>query len=278
MKREVKILIGVVVAVIALGLVVAGATFAQTATPNKGGNYSPGTMIGNGTNQGGMMGNTTNQGGMMGGTNNTPSAQPLTIGEAKEAAVKYLATVSNKTLVIDEIMLFDNNAYVAIKDSSTGVGAFELLVNPGTKQAFPEFGPNMMWNLLYSPMSGNNSYGISQNNYSSMMGNGWGGMMGGMMSGQEMMSGLGKVNPVTYQPGKMTIEEDEALKAAQAYLDKSYPGVQVNVKADEFPGYYTIDVMRDGKISGMLSVNGFNGQVWYHTWHGKFLEIVDYGS
>lgn len=50
-------------------------------------------------------------------------------------------------------MIFDNNAYAAVKDTGTGVGAFELLVNPVTKVAFPEFGPNMMWNLLYGPMS-----------------------------------------------------------------------------------------------------------------------------
>jgi hypothetical protein len=29
--------------------------------------------------------------------------------------------------------------------------------------------------------------------------------------------------------------------------------------------------MRDGKISGMLSVNASTGQVWYHTWHGTYI-------
>jgi len=45
-------------------------------------------------------------------------------------------------------------------------------------------------------------------------------------------------------------------------------------KADEvepFYGYYTIHVLKDGAIYGMLSVNGYTGQVWYHFWHGPFL-------
>ena len=41
---------------------------------------------------------------------------------------------------------------------------------------------------------------------------------------------------------------------------------------DAFPGYYTIDVTRDGKVAGMLSVNAYSGQVWYHGWHGAFIQ------
>jgi len=40
---------------------------------------------------------------------------------------------------------------------------------------------------------------------------------------------------------------------------------------DSFPGYYTLHITKDGQISGMLSVNAFTGQVWYHTWHGTFV-------
>ncbi|MCS7235705.1 MAG: hypothetical protein RMM30_06995 [Armatimonadota bacterium] len=31
------------------------------------------------------------------------------------------------------------------------------------------------------------------------------------------------------------------------------------------------DVEREGKVFGMLSVNAYTGQVWYHTWHGAFV-------
>jgi hypothetical protein len=48
-------------------------------------------------------------------------------------------------------------------------------------------------------------------------------------------------------------------------------GAKVADDADAFYGYYTIDVLRDGKTIGMLSVNGTTGAVWYHTWHGAFV-------
>ncbi len=38
-----------------------------------------------------------------------------------------------------------------------------------------------------------------------------------------------------------------------------------------FPGYYTVDFEVNGQTAGMLSVNAYTGQVWYHTWHGQFL-------
>jgi ABC-type glycerol-3-phosphate transport system substrate-binding protein len=45
--------------------------------------------------------------------------------------------------------------------------------------------------------------------------------------------------------------------------------------ADAFYGYYTLEVNKDGKIYGMLSVNANTGAVWYHTWHGTFLKILE---
>ncbi len=32
-----------------------------------------------------------------------------------------------------------------------------------------------------------------------------------------------------------------------------------------------------GAISGMLSVNGYTGQVWYHAWHGGFIASSEAG-
>jgi len=68
-----------------------------------------------------------------------------------------------------------------------------------------------------------------------------------------------------------TITGDEAVELAQAYLDRTAPGLTVEDHADEFYGYYTIHVLEDGDIVGMLSVNGFTGRVWYHNWHGDYL-------
>jgi hypothetical protein len=286
MSKRLLILIGSLALVVVLTLGVTAAVFAQTSGPNNGSGtgYGPGGMMNGGTSygQGGMMngGAGNGQGGMMGNNNssNNGSSQPLTVDGAKNAATQYLASFysNNSKLAIDEIMVFDNNAYVAIKDKSLGVGAFELLVSSSTKTAYGEPGPNMMWNLLYGHMSGNYPNGSGNG----MMGQG--GMMGGygngmMNHGSAMMGGLSTIDPATYQPGKMPITAEQALKAAQTYLDEAYPGVKASATADEFPGYYTVDVETNGKISGMLSVNGYTGQVWYHTWHGKFIQMADFG-
>jgi len=42
-----------------------------------------------------------------------------------------------------------------------------------------------------------------------------------------------------------------------------------------YPGYFTLDVQRNGSVSGMLSVNSVTGAVWYHTWHGAFIAMED---
>jgi hypothetical protein len=33
--------------------------------------------------------------------------------------------------------------------------------------------------------------------------------------------------------------------------------------------------LKDGQIEEMLSVNGSTGQVWYHTWHGRFIQMIE---
>jgi hypothetical protein len=58
-------------------------------------------------------------------------------------------------------------------------------------------------------------------------------------------------------------------------LEANRPGVSSVAHADPFYGYYTIHTLRDGEIEGMLSVHGESGQVWYHTWHGDFVQMVE---
>ena len=77
-----------------------------------------------------------------------------------------------------------------------------------------------------------------------------------------------------YQPAQMPVTPEQALKAAQDFLDTVYPGTE----ADEivsYYGYYTIMTTLEGEHYGMLSVNGYSGEVWYHTWHGMFLSEVE---
>ena len=169
------------------------------------------------------------------------SGRAVTIDQAATLARQMIARSGNPDLVAMEIMEFTNSFYVVVAEKSTGVGAFELIVERNGA-VHPEPGPNMMWNLKYGHMAG------------------WGG--GGMMGGG-MMGGWGA-------PTGQSLNRDQARKAAQAWLTQAFPGA----KAEEgmpFYGYFTFDFERSGKVVGMLSVHASTGQVWYHTWHGTFV-------
>jgi hypothetical protein len=166
-----------------------------------------------------------------------------------------LAGLHNDDLALKEIMLFDNNAYALVVEKSTNIGAFELLVDPVNQSVFPEYGPNMMWNLKYGMMSGSGGYG--------MMG------PGGTLGGYRGAAGAGS----SQVSAEMPVSAAQASQSAQKYLDVYLPGAAVTDEVTPFYGYYTIDIARAGKIVGMLSVNGYTRQVFLHTWHGTFISM-----
>lgn len=192
----------------------------------------------------GMLSNGDNMmnGGMMGfGSTSLLGTKPLSVDQVTSAVNSYLTKLGNKDLTLAEVMIFDNNAYAIIIEKSTGAGALELLVNPATQAVYPEPGPNMMWNTKYSPMRN---------------------MMGGST-----------VEATTAMP----VSAADALKTAQAYLDENLPGAKTAEDAEAFYGYFTMDILRDGKVVGMLSVNGYTSAVFLHTWHGNFIEMSKSG-
>ena len=69
-----------------------------------------------------------------------------------------------------------------------------------------------------------------------------------------------------------SISIEKARQLAQQALDGRFPGAIVEPDGYDFYGYYTFDYKVNDVISGMLSINGKNGQVWFHTWHGFFIE------
>lgn len=183
-------------------------------------------------------------GGYGAGFSSTPTT-PLTIAEAQDAVESFLQQYGDPNLALKEIMIFDNGGYAEIVEKDTGIGAMEVLIHPVTKRVVPEMGPNMMWNTRY-------------------------GMMGrGMMGG-----GYGAGSRAA---GEMTITPQEAVKLAQDYLDRTpwAQGLAVGDEVDPFYGYYTLHVLKDGEIAGMLSVNSYTGQVWYHFWHGNLVEMSE---
>jgi hypothetical protein len=286
--NKILLLIGVIV--IGMVLFVGGFFLGQVNAQD----FQPGSMMGgyNGNAQTGygMMGNGMMNGGMMGGFGGSVNADPLTIEQAESAVSNYLAGLSDDSLVLGEIMIFDNHAYTQVLTAESGQGAFELLVDPVTGNAFPEPGPNMMWNTEYGMMNGDYGdmmngqeggmmgSGMMNGQYGGMMGSGmmngqYGGMMGsGMMNGQfdNMMGNFG-INP----DAETSVTEEDAIRLAQEYLDTNLPGTTSDEHADTFPGYYTIHVENDGNVVGMLSVNSYSGQVFFHHWHGEFIEMSE---
>jgi hypothetical protein len=187
--------------------------------------------------------------GMMGfGSSALLGAEPLSVEQAQEALADYLETLGDENLQVGEVMIFDNHAYAEIVEADSGIGAMQLLVDPVTLAVYPEHGPNMMWNLKYSPMAG---YGMM----------GW--MRGWYAGGQA-------IDPAD----EMTVSPEQAVAAAQDYLDRYLPGAAAAEEVNPYYGYYTLHILREGETIGMLSVNGYSGQVFLHTWHADFVEMA----
>ena len=74
---------------------------------------------------------------------------------------------------------------------------------------------------------------------------------------------------------EMPVTPEQAKALAQRFLDANLPGVTAG-EAEVFYGYYTLHTLKDGQIEGMLSVNGYNGAVWYHNWHGPFIGMEEF--
>ncbi len=224
-------------------------------------------------------------GGMMGGGTAQGNGQPLSIDRAVELAREATARSGFSGLVPGHIMEFSNQFYVAVKEQGNGRGAFELLIDRYAGAVYPEPGPNMMWNAQYGHMSGS-GFGMGAGGTGSgimgagMMGQGGFGM-GGMGIGGTMGPGMmgpgvrpGTMGQPSVPTGSPVVTLGQARIQAQKFLDARFPGTRT-AEATTFPGYYTIDVSRSGKMVSMLSVNAYTGQVWYHAWHGTFVQEKD---
>jgi len=241
MGQKLLLAVGATLIVAALAIGAVGVTqFNWTSGPNAG-------AVVPGYGPGGMMGR-DRPGGMMGGYGPRgvmgggypAGAQTISIDQAQQNVKQYVARYGGSNLVLDELIEFQNNFYALVKEKSTGTGAFELLVDRVTGAVAPEPGPNMIWNTKYGMMAG--------------------GMMG-----------------VLRPSGAMTVTADRAGQIAQAWLDANVNGAKIETP-DAFYGYYTVHFTQNGQVAGMLSVNGYGGQVWFHTWHGAFVQLREVAS
>jgi hypothetical protein len=71
------------------------------------------------------------------------------------------------------------------------------------------------------------------------------------------------------QQGQTRVSAAQAGTIAQQWL-RVHGGTLTAGDPEAYPGYYTLHTMKSGKITGMLSVNAYTGQVWDHSWHGTY--------
>ncbi|MCG2767454.1 MAG: hypothetical protein L6435_03625 [Anaerolineae bacterium] len=167
-----------------------------------------------------------------------PSEGPVaSLGEAQEAVVQYVEQLGYEDLHVTEVMEFERNYYAIVAEEETNIGAMELLVDKSSGVVTPEPGPNMMWNV---------EYGMHR-----------GGMMGAAWDDAEML-----------------ISPEQARDITQEWLHANFPSREAGTP-DQFYGYYTLHFLKDGQIEGMLSVRGSTGDVWYHSWHGDFVQMTE---
>ena len=242
----------IAIAVLAVAVAAVGASVAWAATGTRSA-WAPGAGLGYGMGSG-----------MMSGYGTAGKRVPVsTIPAAKAHAQAFADTLG---LSASEVMRFERNFYVKLVDAG-GNGATEVLVDPATGSVSLEYGPALMWNTKYGMMGGGMMGGGMMGNTSA---NGYGGMMGG--SSGVGHAGMGPVAPSQAPTGAVSIAG--ARSFAQAWLDTNQPGVQVEAGGDSFPGYFTLETLKDGKIVGMISVNATTGAVWPHWWHGAFVAMA----
>ena len=198
--------------------------------------------------------------GMMGYSTAGTGEPVRDLAEAKRQAARFADKLE---LRVGEVMRFTNNYYAELVETN-GRLATEVLIDPASGAVYLEYGPAMMWNTRYGMMSD-----FRMRETGSMMG---GGMMGGSNGG---MMGGDYPDP-TWTPGtsEADVSPARALRIAQRWLD----GQESKLTAEEpdaFPGYYTLHVLRDGEVAGMLSVNAATGAVWSHWWHGRFVSMLE---
>ena len=169
------------------------------------------------------------------------------INRAVQIAQNAATSYPGGDLKADEVIGFSRNYYASVREKGSGIGAFEILIDRTTGSVIREPGPDMMWNAKYS-------------------------MRGAVMNGGGMMGGS-----ILTPSRVMTVTADQAQEISQRWLDSNRAG-STTKSPDSFYGFYTVDFETSGHLAGMLSVNGYSGQVWYHSWHGSFIQLRDLGA
>jgi len=168
-----------------------------------------------------------------------PTQTASTMDEALGTAQKFLVAVNNPDLVIDKIIEFEKHFYVIYDERSTGRGAFAIIISKPGAEPLP-LGPNG----LYRPGEGPNSM--------------W-----------DTRYGLAAFRPTGY--GIENYDVSAAMEQAFKYLNENIPGAEIG-DVHPFYGYVTLEILKDGKVYGIISVQSFTGTVLFHDGLGSYIQ------
>jgi uncharacterized membrane protein YkoI len=188
---------------------------------------------------GGMMGSYGTINGMMGGANRFAAGSQCGAATLDYGANTAPITIEEAKTAVEKYLAGTGNTDLELAE----VLQFEKNFYAGIKEK----------------STGNYAFELIVNKYSGEVGHEMGPNM--MWNAKYGHMSLGET--------ESKVTEEQALKIAQDYLNRVILGTKVNT-SDTFYGYYTMEVTKDSKTFGMLSVNSNTGAVWYHKWHGTF--------
>ena len=170
--------------------------------------------------------------------------QRLTIEQVEERVKDYLRDLNDSNIQVEEIIEFDNRFYVRFSEKDTGINAFAALVNPYSGRMYAWHHADKFWNTKYK----GESYRLS----------------------------TGEPQPIDWPSGPMTITEGQALSNAEEVILGSGAVEDGEVgSVQSFYGYYTIPILRQGDVVGLVNINGYTGAVCYESCHGSVVDRVE---
>jgi hypothetical protein len=175
---------------------------------------------------------------------------PIGLNQTRNLVDDYLKKFNVPNLVLKEIVVFNNNSYARIADESSGINVLELIVDIETGIVLSEYGSNFTWNVVYPSIPDSKTIGNIE------------------------FSPSGPVVNPTETP--LTISPQQAEDLAQQYLKQYRINARLSTNVETFYGYYVIEYLKWGKVVGMISINGYSGQAFAHSWHQTFITRLAY--
>jgi hypothetical protein len=175
---------------------------------------------------------------------------PLGLVKTKSIVNTYLNRLNVANLVLKEIIVYNNNSYARIADSSTGINVMELFIDTETGIVISEYSSSFNWNQMYPSIPDSRAIG---------------------------RIGLAPAGPgVDTIANPLIISPEQAETIASQYLVRFKINARLSKNIEVFYGYYVIEYQEWGKVVGMISINGYTGEAFRHDWHQTFIARKTY--